>query len=73
MKGKRTVIRLQKYLADAGVSSRRKCEELISQGRVQVNGRIVTEPGTKVEGTEEIRVDGKKVEPAKRKIYILLN
>lgn len=67
------MIRLQKYLADAGVASRRKCEEFITQGRVQVNGRIVTEPGLKVEGTEEIKVDGKAVMPEQKKVYILLN
>ena len=67
------MIRLQKFLADAGIASRRKCEELISQGRVQVNGRVVTEPGTKVEGTEEIKVDGKQIVPEHKKVYILLN
>lgn len=67
------VIRLQKYLADAGVASRRKCEELISQGRVEVNGKVLTEPGTKVEGIEEIKVDGKVIGPGHKKVYILLN
>ena len=64
------MIRLQKFLADAGVSSRRKCEELILQGRVQVDGKTVTEPGTKVEGSEYIRVDGKVIRPGREKIYI---
>ena len=54
-------------------SSRRRCEELISQGRVQVNGKVVTEPGTKVDGSEEIRVDGKVIRPGNKKVYILLN
>ena len=67
------MIRLQKFLADAGVSSRRKCEELILQGRVQVDGKTVTEPGTKVEGSEYIRVDGKVIRPGREKNYILLN
>jgi 23S rRNA pseudouridine2605 synthase len=67
------VVRLQKYLAGAGVASRRRCEELISQGRVQVNGKVVTEPGTKVDGSEEIRVDGKVIRPGNKKVYILLN
>ena len=40
--------RLQKYLAQAGVASRRKCEEYIEQGRVKVNGKTITELGTKV-------------------------
>lgn len=67
------MVRLQKYLAGAGVASRRRCEELISQGRVQVNGKVVTEPGTKVDGSEEIRVDGKVIRPGNKKVYILLN
>ena len=41
-------IRLQKYMAEAGIGSRRKCEEWISKGMVQVNGRVVTELGTRV-------------------------
>lgn len=66
-------IRLQKYLADAGVASRRKCEELIASGIVEVNGVAVTEPGTKVDGSEDIRVNGISVRSGSRKVYILLN
>lgn len=66
-------IRLQKYLAEAGVASRRKCEELISQGRVEVDGQVVSEPGTKVEGDEVIKIDGKEVRREQKKVYILLN
>lgn len=67
-------IRLQKYLADAGIASRRKAEELIKQGKVYVNGKIVNELGTKVTpNVDEIRYDGKKVEIEKKYIYILLN
>lgn len=66
-------IRLQKYLAEAGVDSRRKCEELITQGRVEVNGMIVTELGTRVEGSEIIKVDGSEVKMEHKKVYILLN
>ena len=40
--------RLQKYLANSGIASRRKCEELILQGKIQVNGKVVTELGTKI-------------------------
>ena len=47
-------IRLQKYLANNGVASRRKCEELIKQGRIKVNGKIVTELGTKIEPNKDI-------------------
>lgn len=67
-------IRLQKYLADAGIASRRKAEELIRQGKVYVNGKIVNELGTKVTpNVDEIRYEGKKVEIEEKYIYILLN
>lgn len=67
-------IRLQKYLADAGIASRRKAEELIKQGKVYVNGKIVNELGTKViPNVDEIRYEGKKVEIEEKYIYILLN
>jgi 23S rRNA pseudouridine2605 synthase len=66
--------RLQKILAQAGVSSRRKAEELIEQGRVQVNGKIVTELGTKADaGRDHIRVDGKLLQGAERLRYFVLN
>lgn len=67
-------MRLQKYLADAGIASRRKAEELIKQGKVYVNGKIVNELGTKVTpNVDEIRYEGKKVEIEEKYIYILLN
>ncbi|NLK88145.1 MAG: rRNA pseudouridine synthase [Clostridiaceae bacterium] len=66
-------IRLQKFLADAGVASRRKCEELIAGGIVKVNGIVVTEPGTKVDGSEDISVNGISVKTGSKKVYILLN
>ena len=57
-----TLQRLQKVLAAAGVASRRKCEELITDGRVRVNGKVVTELGTKVRADRDrIEVDGKAV------------
>ena len=66
--------RVQKYLANCGIASRRKCEEYILQGRVQVNGRIVTELGTKINLENDIvKFDGKDVKQAKKLIYILLN
>ena len=65
--------RLQKVMASAGVASRRKSEELILQGRVTVNGKVVTELGTKVDPRrDEIRVDGRRVQ-AESYIYIMLN
>jgi 23S rRNA pseudouridine2605 synthase len=66
--------RLQKILAQAGVASRRRAEELIEQGRVQVNGKIVTELGTKADaGRDHIRVDGKLLQGAERQRYFVLN
>ena len=66
--------RLQKVLAHAGVASRRKSEDLIVQGRVSVNGREVTQLGTKVDpGRDEIRVDGQRIKIAARHVYIMLN
>lgn len=66
-------MRLQKFLADCGVASRRKSEEIIVQGRVAVNGTKVTELGTKVSGNDLVQVDGKKIKPVAKKIYMLLN
>ncbi|HZK40592.1 MAG TPA: pseudouridine synthase [Atribacterota bacterium] len=68
--------RLQKYLAGAGIASRRKCEELILQGRVEVNNFVVTELGTKVDPQKDIiKVDDKlvKYKEDKHYSYILLN
>jgi len=65
--------RLQKILSQAGVASRRLAEELIAQGRVQVNGVTVTALGTKADpGADEIKVDGRRIQAQKRKRYILL-
>ena len=65
--------RLQKYLARAGVASRRHAEELITAGRVQVNNQTVTELGSRVEpGTDLVSVDGKLVSPPESTSYFLL-
>ena len=65
--------RLQKFLASAGVASRRKAEELIVQGRVKVNERVVTELGSKVEpGKDLVTVDGKLVSAPESRAYHLL-
>ncbi|HKO12678.1 MAG TPA: pseudouridine synthase [Acidobacteriaceae bacterium] len=66
--------RLQKIIAAAGIASRRKAEELITQGRVQVNGQVVTELGTKADPAHDhIRVDGKLLHGAERPRYYVLN
>jgi pseudouridine synthase len=65
--------RLQKILSAAGVASRRTAETLIEQGRVTVNGRTVTELGSKADpGADDIRVDGRRVRAGQRRRYILL-
>ena len=65
--------RLQKYLAKAGIASRRKCEELILDGKIEVNGLVVTELGTKVSEKDIIKYNGKIVKTEEEKVYILLN
>jgi 23S rRNA pseudouridine2605 synthase len=68
------VERLQKILASAGIASRRKAEEFILQGRVQVNGQLVTELGSKADPVNDhIRVDGKLIHPAGEYRYYMLN
>jgi 23S rRNA pseudouridine2605 synthase len=64
--------RLHKFIATAGIASRRKAEELIRQGRVQVNGEIVLEMGTKVGPDDEVKVDGETVRTPKMH-YVLMN
>ncbi len=64
--------RLQKVIAAAGIASRRKAEEMISQGRVKVNGVTVKEMGTKVSSSDRIEVDGNEI-GKEEKVYFLLN
>lgn len=67
-------IRLQKIISQAGVTSRRKAEELITKGKVRVNGKVVNELGSKADpDRDEIHVDGKRIEPKQPKIAVLLN
>ena len=67
-------VRLQKVLAAAGVGSRRACEELISAGRVSVDGRVVTELGTRVDpATAVIAVDGNRIKTRDDLVYLALN
>lgn len=66
-------MRLQKYLALCSVASRRASEEIILSGRVSVNGKVVTELGTKVSEGDIVKVDGKEIKKEKQKIYIMLN
>lgn len=67
-------VRLQKYLADSGIASRRKAEELIARGRVSVDGTVVTEMGCKIDPAHQvIRFDNTIVKEKPKPIYILLN
>ncbi|MBN3032819.1 MAG: rRNA pseudouridine synthase [Candidatus Saganbacteria bacterium] len=67
-------VRLQKFLADCGITSRRKAEELIAAGKVSVNGKIVDRLGTKIDPAEDkVEAEGKPVRPGPKKIYLKLN
>lgn len=63
--------RLQKYLSAQGIASRRKCEELIKEGKVKVNGKIVKVLGTKVSKNDEVLVDNKPVNSIEKEYYLL--
>lgn len=66
-------MRLQKYLAECSVASRRKSEELILAGRVKVNGKIVNTLGTLVEDGDKVEFDGKLIYPEEKTVYVALN
>lgn len=67
-------IRLQKFLAQCGISSRRKAEEYIREGKVRVNGQVVTQMGVKVSPGDRVEVDGKPVKMEKtRFIYFCIS
>jgi 23S rRNA pseudouridine2605 synthase len=66
------MIRLNKFMADAGIGSRRYCDQLILRGRVEVNGMKVSELGTKVDPSHQVTVDGKLLKPQKH-VYWLVN
>lgn len=68
------MLRLQKYIADSGVCSRRKAEKLIAAGLVKVNGKTAIKPGTKViPQKDQVEVEGKVLTPRSKKVYIALN
>ena len=64
-------MRLQKYMALCGVAARRKCEDMIRDGRVTVNGRMITQMGPQVEEGDVVAVDGAVIAPETQKRYIL--
>jgi 23S rRNA pseudouridine2605 synthase len=67
------LIPLNKYVAHSGICSRRDAAELIRQGKVLVNGQPVTDPGTRVSPSDEVKVNGKKITMSRNFVYILLN
>jgi 23S rRNA pseudouridine2605 synthase len=66
-------VRLQKLLAAAGVGSRRVCEDLISAGRVEVDGQVVTELGVRIRPTQTVHVDGVRVQLDESRVYLAFN
>jgi 23S rRNA pseudouridine2605 synthase len=68
-----TTIPLNKYVAHAGVSSRRAAASMVKEGKVTVNGIVITDPGTKVLYSDTVKVNGKKVTVSNHFVYILLN
>lgn len=66
-------MRINKFLSGCGIDSRRKCEKLIVDGRVRVNGKIVSELATDIKDGDRVEVDGKSVAVTHKKVYIMLN
>lgn len=64
-------MRLQKYMAECGVCSRRRAEEMILEGKVTVNGHLITEMGVQVEEEDEVAVEGKVIRPETQKKYVI--
>lgn len=65
--------RLNKYIAECGICSRRKADEMIASGKVKVNGKIITELGYKINENDNVSVDNKLIKREENKVYILLN
>jgi len=66
-------MRINKYLAECGLASRRGCEQLVLDGRVMVNGKKVTSLSTTVKDKDKVSLDGKKVAPINKHLYFILN
>ncbi len=65
--------RINKYIASCGICSRRKADELIQEGRVELNGKVVTNLGEMVEENDIVKIDGKEIFKEEKKVYIALN
>ncbi|WEK36211.1 MAG: pseudouridine synthase [Candidatus Pseudobacter hemicellulosilyticus] len=72
-KGSSEQMPLNKYIAHSGVCSRRDAADIVKSGKVVVNGQAILEPGFKVSGQDEIKVNGKKISARRNMVYILLN
>jgi 23S rRNA pseudouridine2605 synthase len=70
--GKDTLMRLNRFIANSGVCSRREADELIRDGYITVNGKQVTDMGTKVSNSDEVRYKSKKL-TSEKKVYIVMN
>ena len=66
-------MRINQYIASAGVTSRRKADEMIEAGRVRINGAVLLNPGYHVQDGDIVEVDGARIEPEQKKVYYLLN
>ena len=68
------LVRLNKYIADCGITSRRKADELILHNKIMVNKKLISEPGFKIDPTKDsVVVDGKEIKLESKKVYIVLN
>ena len=73
-KSEESLIRINKYLANAGVASRRKVDEMLQEGKVRVNGKVITSLGTKIDpGTDKVFVDGMQIVILDEPVYIVFN
>lgn len=66
-------MRINQYIASAGITSRRKADEMIGEGRVRINGAVLLNPGYHVQEGDIVEVDGVRIEPEEKKVYYLLN
>jgi 23S rRNA pseudouridine2605 synthase len=66
-------MRLNKYIAQSGYASRRKADEMVFAGRVQINGTLANSPGIDVADTDTVSVDGREIQPSRKLVYVALN
>ena len=66
-------MRINKYLSGCGIDSRRKCEKLVEDGRVRLNGKVITALGTDVKDGDVVELDGRRVTLTFKKVYVMLN